>query len=200
MAETQATSAESSTGSPLYRSLAELEAGFHALPQPAKDIGRVVLIVCRRAPGVHESMERVRITTEEAVPGDKWNTSPARDAASQITVIRRDVSELIANGQPLTESGDNLVVDLDISTPNLPAGTRLRVGEAIMEVTPKPHNGCAKFKQRFGPDALEFVQAPATRHHNLRGVHWRVIEPGEVSIGSVIQVLSRPEPGANPEK
>jgi len=192
MAETQAASAESAAGSPSYCSLAELEAGFHAFPDPPKDIGRVALIVCRRAPGVHESMERVRITAEEAVPGDKWNTSPARDVASQITVIRRDVSELIANGQPLTESGDNLVVELDISTPNLPAGTRLRVGEAVMEVTSKPHNGCAKFLKRFGPDALQFVQAPATRHHNLRGVHWRVIEQGEVCVGSVIQVLSRP--------
>jgi len=175
----------------LYRSLADLEAGFQALPAPPKDLGRVALIVCRRAPGVHEPLDRVRITLEEAVPGDEWNRRPGRDPASQITVIRRDVSELIANGQPLTESGDNLVVDLDISTPNLPAGSRLRVGDAIVEVTPKPHNGCAKFLRRFGADALQFVQAPATRHHNLRGVHWRVIEPGDVWVGAEIRVLSR---------
>jgi hypothetical protein len=176
----------------LHRSLADLEAGFRVLPEPPKDLGRVALIVCRRAPGVHEPLDRVRITLEEGVPDDEWNRRPGRDPASQITVIRRDVSELIANGQPLTESGDNLVVDLEISTPNLPAGSRLRVGDAIVEVTPKPHNGCAKFLRRFGADALQFVQAPATRHHNLRGVHWRVIEPGEVRVGAEIRVLSRP--------
>ncbi len=99
-------------------------------------------------------MERVRITAEDAVPGDKWNTSPARDAASQITVIRRDVSELIANSPPLTESGDNLVVDLDLSTPNLPAGTRLRVGEAIMEVTPKPHSSLHQIPEAFRPGCV----------------------------------------------
>ena len=174
---------------PRHRSLAELEEGFRALPQPPTDLGRVALIVCRRAPGVHEALERARLTPEEAVPGDEWNRRPGRNMESQITVIRRDVSELIANGQALTVSGDNLVVELDISTPNLPPDTRLRVGGAVLEVTPKPHNGCSKFQARFGADAFRFVQAPATRHHNLRGVHWRVIEPGEVRVGDVIQVL-----------
>jgi MOSC domain-containing protein YiiM len=106
-------------------------------------------------------------------------------------VIRRDVAELIAHGQPLATSGDNLIVELDISAANLPVGTRLRVGEAVVEVTPKPHNGCHKFERRFGEGALRFVQAPATRHLNLRGIYWRVIEAGEAGAGALIQVLSR---------
>ena len=77
--------------------------------------------------------------------------------------MRRDVAELIANGQPLSVFGDNLFVEFDISAANLPAGTRLRVGEAVVEVTPLPHDGCRKFHGRFGQDALRFVQAPATR-------------------------------------
>jgi MOSC domain-containing protein YiiM len=105
--------------------------------------------------------------------------------------MRREVAELIANGQPLTVFGDNLFVDLDISAANLPTGTRLRVGEAIVEVTPKPHNGCVRFKGRFGADALRFVQAPTTRDQNFRGIYWKVVEPGEVGIGATIEVLSR---------
>jgi MOSC domain-containing protein YiiM len=106
--------------------------------------------------------------------------------------MRRDVAELIANGQPLTVFGDNLFVDFDISAANLPVGTRLRVGDALVEVTPAPHDGCSKFKQRFGRDALQFVNANETREQNLRGIYWRVIEPGEAGVGAAIKIISRP--------
>ena len=81
---------------------------------------------------------------------------------------------------------------LDLTAENLPPGTRLRVGEAQVEVTPEPHNGCLKFKGRFGQDALRFVQDPATRPENRRGIYWRVVEPGDVSVGAAIEVISRP--------
>ena len=72
-----------------------------------------------------------------------------------------------------------------------PGRSRLRVDEAIVEVTPMPHNGCFKFKGRFGQDALEFVNAKATRHLNLRGVYWKVVKPGKVGVGAAIHVLLR---------
>ncbi len=180
------------TGSgPLHRSLADLEAGLRALPVPPKDSGRLALIVCRHAPGVHEPLERVRLTPEEGVPGDEWNRRAPRHPDAQLTAVRCQVAELIAAGQPLTVFGDNLFVDFDISAANLPVGTRLRVGEAVVEITPKPHNGCGKFQARFGQDALRFVQAPATRHLNLRGIYWKVVEPGWASRNALIQVLAR---------
>ncbi len=178
--------------SSLHRSLTALQEGFHKLPPPPTESGRLVLIVCRRAPGVHESIPRIRLTPEEGVPGDEWNRRPPCKPEAQLTVIRHDVAALISNGQPLTTSGDNLVVDFDISAANLPIGTRLRVGDATVEMSPKPHNGCHKFQGRFGADALRFVQAPLTRNLNLRGIYWRVLEAGEVMVNSPIQVLSRP--------
>lgn len=180
-----------SAAASLHRPVADLDRDFAALPPPPADSGRVALIVCRHAPDVHEALDRVHLKLDEGVPGDEWNRRTPRKPDAQITVIRRDIAKLISCGRPLTTSGDNLVVELDISTANLPAGARLRVGEALVEVTPLPHNGCQKFACRFGNDALLFVQAPATRHHNLRGIHWRVIEPGEVTVGAPIQVLSR---------
>lgn len=146
-----------------HRSLAELEKGLRLLPASPKDSGRLDLIVCRRSDGVRETPERVCLTPEEGVPGDGWSRRPPRDPEAQLAVMRRDVAELIANGQPLTIFGDNCFVDLDISAGNLTAGTRLRVGKALVEVTPKPHDGCLKFKRRFGQDALRFVQAKRTR-------------------------------------
>jgi hypothetical protein len=176
----------------LHRALAELESGLRALPPLPKNVGTLALIVCRRAPGVHEALEVARLSPEEGVPGDEWNRRPPLLADAQLTVICRDMAELVCNGQPLTEPGDNLVVDLDISVENLPIGTRLRVADAVVEVSPKPHNGCKKFAARFGQDALRFVNAPVTRHLNLRGIFWKVIEAGEVAVGDPIHVLRAP--------
>jgi MOSC domain-containing protein YiiM len=175
-----------------HRVLAELEAGLLALAPAPKDSGQLARIVRRRADGVREMPERVLLTPEEGVPGDGWSRRPPRNVEAQLAVMRREVAELIANGQSLDVFGDNLFVHLDISAANLPVGTRLRVGRALVEVTPKPHNGCSKFKGRFGEDALQFVGAALTRPQNLRGIYWKVVEPGEAGIGAPIQVLWRP--------
>jgi hypothetical protein len=177
-----------------HLALAALEAGLRALPALPATAGRVVLI-CRRTPdGARETPERTALTLAEGVPGDDWSRRPPRDPEAQLAVMCAPVAALIANGQPLPVFGDNLFVDLDLSTANLPTGTRLRVGAALVEVTPKPHNGCSKFHARFGPDALRFVQAKPTRDRNLRGIYWKVIEPGAVAVGGAIDVVSRPEP------
>ena len=125
---------------------------------------------------------------------ERWRALPMASFGpeAQLAVMRRDVAELIANGQALTLFGDNLFVELDLSAANLPFGTRLRVGAARVEMTAMPHNGCIKFKGRFGPDALRFVQAKETRDQNFRGVYWKVIEPGDARVGDAIRVLSRP--------
>lgn len=175
-----------------HRTLTELEEARGALPEAPRDAGRLALIVRRRADGVRETPEVVRLTPEEGVPGDGWSRRPPRKPAAQLAVMRRDLAELLANEQPLTLFGDNLFVDLDLSAANLPSGTRLRVGEALVEMTPEPHDGCLKFKGRFGQDALRFVQARPTRHENRRGVYWRVVEAGEARVGDAVRVVSRP--------
>jgi MOSC domain-containing protein YiiM len=171
---------------------ATLDAGLSALPAAPRAAGRIALIVRRRADGVRETPQQVRLTCEEGVPGDGWSRRPPQKPEAQLAVMRREVAEQIANGQPLSLFGDNLFVDLDLSAENLPVGTRLRVGEALVEMTAEPHDGCRKFQQRFGADALRLVQDKATRDQNLRGVYWRVIEPGVARVGGPVQVLSRP--------
>ncbi len=172
--------------------LAALESGLKALPPLPKDSGRLTLIVRRPADGSRETPESLRLSPEDGVPGDSWGRDPKRMLDAQIAVMQRDVAELIANGQSLTLFGDSLFVELDLSATNLPIGSRLRVGEAVVEVTPMPHDGCSKFKKRFGADALFFVNAKPTRHLNLRGIYWKVIEAGEVRVSSPIEVMARP--------
>ena len=174
-----------------HASREELDAALRALPAPPKEEGRLALIVVRPAANARELPERVSLSVAEGVPGDDWSRRPPRDPEAQLAVIRHDVASLIAAGRPVELLGDNLFVDLDISAQNLPLGTRLSIGEAQVSVTAKPHNGCLKFKERFGLDALHFVQAKPTRSQNFRGIYWRVVEPGEVRVGDPIRVLER---------
>jgi MOSC domain-containing protein YiiM len=175
-----------------HRAMDDLVAALDALPPVPTDDGRLTCIVRRRPDGERETLSTVLLSRDEGVPGDGWARRPPRDPEAQLAVMRHDVATLIASGQPLTLFGDNLFVDLDLDAANLPTGTRLRVGDAVVTVTPKAHNGCSKFRGRFGDAALRFVQAPATRHRNLRGVYWKVVESGEASVGCAIRVLSRP--------
>lgn len=175
-----------------HLSLAELRAGLEALPtEPDAERGRVAGIVRRLADGSRETLSATDLSVELGVPGDGWSRRPPRDPESQIAVMRNAVARLIANGQDLALFGDNIFVDFDISAANLPSGSRLRVGAALVEVTAKPHNGCAKFHERFGDDALRFVQAPATRHLNLRGIFWKVLEGGTLRAGDAIVLVDR---------
>lgn len=174
-----------------YLSAAELEVGLRALLPPPKDAGRSTFIVRRPTKESREVLGHARLSPEGGLPGDGWSQKASPDPTAQLAVMQTGVADLVANGQSLALFGDNLFVDLDLSEANLPVGSRLRVGGAMVEVTPMPHDGCRKFNQRFGSHALRFVNAKPTRHLNLRGVFWRVIEAGEIEVGSPIQVLSR---------
>jgi MOSC domain-containing protein YiiM len=166
--------------------------GLAALPPAPTDLGRVRLIVRRGADGLRETPQTGRLSAAGGLEGDAWGRRPERDPQVQITVMEHEVNVLLANGQPLTLAGDNLLVDLNLSALSLPPGSRLRIGAALVEVTPEPHNGCSKFRARFGGDALRLVAQKERRHLNLRGVHVRVVEDGEVAVGDEIVVVSRP--------
>lgn len=157
-----------------------------------RDRGRVTLLVRRVEAGRRQHPTRVVLTAAAGMPGDAWLRKTPDDPTAQLTVMQHDVALVLANGQPLALFGDNLFFDLDLSEQNLPVGSRLRVGAAILEVTPKPHTGCRKFRARFGADALRFVSAPERRRQNLRGIYLRVIEDGEVAVGDAVEVLARP--------
>jgi MOSC domain-containing protein YiiM len=182
----------SSTGDPArYRALEHLERSLAALPGAPITAGRVVLLVRRGEGGRREELDRIHLSPDAGLPGDAWGRRQEPNPEAQLTVMQIDVAELVANGQPLTLFGDNLILDLDLSAANLPAGSQVRVGRAILVVTPQPHNGCKKFHARFGPEALRFVSKPDLRHRNLRGIYMRVVLPGEVAVGDSVEVIVR---------
>lgn len=175
-----------------FQTLSDLERGLSDLHTP-KDKGQVALVIRKGEDGVREAPVEVRLSPEAGIPGDAWDMGHKREPEAQLTVMQADIARLIANGQPLALFGDNLFLELDLSTQNLPAGSRVMVGEAILEVTSKPHNGCRKFLARFGQDALRFVSMPELRHRNMRGIYMRVVESGNVRPGDPVKVISRGE-------
>jgi MOSC domain-containing protein YiiM len=162
-----------------------------ALPPGNRDRGRVCLLMRRGTGGRREPLEKAVLEPETGVPGDAWSRNARRRNDMQIAVMERAVAELIANGQPLELFGDCLILDLDLSADNLPAASRLKVGDAVLEVTPMPHNGCQKFRARFGDAALRLVWMGELRHRNLRGIYMRVVKAGEVNLGDPVEVLGR---------
>jgi hypothetical protein len=171
---------------------AALDAGLAALAPAPRDRGRLALIVRRLPGGRRETPRAALLSPDEGVAGDDWSQRPPQKPDAQLAVMRRDVAELIANGQALTLFGDNLFVDLDLAAGNLPLGARIRVGAALVEMTAEPHNGCRKFQQRFGADALRFVAAKESREQNRRGVYWRIVEGGAARVGDAVEVVARP--------
>ena len=169
-----------------------LEARLQSAPPAPADVGRVRLLVTRQGGGVRETRDRVSMTPETGMPGDAWGRQRRPSPEAQLAVMQFDVADLIANGQPLTLFGDQMFLELDLSEANLPAGTVLRAGSATLEVTPMPHNGCRKFRARFGDGALRLVSMRELRHRNLRGIYLRVIEAGDIAVGDPIHVLRRP--------
>jgi MOSC domain-containing protein YiiM len=177
-----------------HRSAAELEAGLEEIRQSPPAEGTVDLIVRRPAEGEREVLEEAELDLVEGLVGDSWLARGSRNGPAnplaQLTLMNARVIALIAREParwPL--AGDQLYVDLDLSEENVPAGTRLALGSAVLEVTEEPHTGCAKFTARFGSDAIRFINSPVGRSLHLRGVNARVLEPGRVRRGDAIRKL-----------
>ncbi len=175
-----------------FRTFEELERLLRALVGTPIDRGNVTLLMSRREGGRRELLKSVQLEIDGGMPGDSWGRNAKRKLEAQLATMQTDVAELIANGQPLELAGDNLYLALDLSSENLPTGSQVRIGGVLLEVTPMPHNGCKKFHARFGEGAHRFVNDAGLRHRNLRGIYFRVIEPGDVSVGDPAVVVSRP--------
>lgn len=173
-----------------------LTAGLDHVRNSPKDDGSVALIVCRPAEGEREVLEEARLDCADGLVGDTWKVRYSRrtgappDPDRQLTLMNARAAALVAGradhgGLP----GDQVYVDFDLSGDNVPPGSRLQLGTAVIEVTAAPHTGCVKFSARFGKDALRFVNSTAGRELNLRGINTRVVEPGTVRPGDAIRKL-----------
>lgn len=179
-----------------HKSAAEIEAGMGTVTAAPTDEGPLRLLVRRPGMGEREIVETGELDTERGFVGDDWINRPGLKSDrpspfAQITLMNARYTELVAGSDEndWALAGDQLYVDLDLSKSNLPPGAHLAVGEAVLEITPEPHTGCAQFSARFGSEALKATATRPGREQRLRGANAIVVEPGVVRRGDIARKI-----------
>jgi len=175
--------------------LAQLEQGLEAIRRSPGDAGRLEYLVRRPRDEAREILDSGELSLTEGLLGDNWKargSSATPDGSAhpemQLNLMNARAIALIAHTKERWSlAGDQLFVDLDLSDANLPPGTKLVIGSAVIEITAIPHNGCRKFRDRFGVDAVKFVNSPVGKSLHLRGVNAKVVQPGTIRVGDEIR-------------
>lgn len=180
-----------------HLTMAELEAGLNHIRLSPKDEGMLQLIVCRPEVNLREVKDEAELSPVDGLIGDNWNVRPSSRTADgsphpemQINIMNARSVALVAQERerwPL--AGDQLFLDMDLSKANLPAGARIAIGDAILEVTAPPHTGCQKFVARFGIEAMKFVNSEVGKELCLRGINAKVVQGGTIKMGQVAKKL-----------
>ena len=183
---------------PVHLDTATLEDGLDEIRRSPRDTGTLELIVRRPAIDGREVLDVAELSPSDGVVGDTWNVRGSKRTADgsshpdmQLNVINARLSRLVGGEDDDVRAlaGDQLHVDLDLSVDNLPPGTRLAIGDAVIEVTDQPHTGCPKFAARFGAEALRFVNVGPGKDLRLRGLNAKVVTPGTIRRGDIVAKL-----------
>jgi hypothetical protein len=182
-----------------HLTLADLEAGLDEIRKSPKVEGVLDLIVSRPEEDAREVMSLADLDVAVGLVGDTWQDRPSARSGDgkahpdmQITIMNSRVAALVAGDKERWQlSGDQLFADIDLSAENMPPGTRIAVGPAILEATDQPHTGCKKFSARFGLDALTLISSPIGKELQLRGINCKVVQGGEIKPGDIVKRYRR---------
>jgi len=181
----------------LHLTREELEAGLDHIRQSPKDNGSLELIVRRPSVEAREVIEEGELSVTDGLAGDNWNLRPSSRTVDgsphpdmQINIMNVRAVALVAQEKERWQlAGDQLFLDLDLSKENLPAGSQISIGTAILQVTEPPHTGCHKFVARFGVEAMKFVNSEIGRELCLRGINAKVVQGGTIRVGQTAKKL-----------
>ena len=184
-----------------HLTMEELEAALDHLREAPKDEGVLQLIVCRPDVEQRRVLDEAELDPSKGLIGDNWivrGSSKTPDGSAhpemQINIMNSRVTALVAQDKDRWQlAGDQLYIDMDLSKQNLPAGARIQVGSAVLEVSPLPHTGCHKFVSRFGVEAMKFVNSTVGKELCLRGINAKVVQGGVVKVGQVAKKISPQE-------
>ena len=183
-----------------HRTTEELEAGADEVARSPIGRGSLALIVRRPDVGEREVLDVAELDLAVGLIGDTWDRRSSRRTSDgsphpdmQLNIMNvRAVSLIAGPPERWPLAGDQLYVDVHLGAEELPPGTRLRIGDAVVEVTDQPHRGCAKFTQRFGLPAMRFVNSDLGIRLNARGINARVVVPGTIRTGDEIATVDAP--------
>lgn len=180
-----------------HLTMQELEEALDHLRESPKDHGVVQLIVRRPRVDEREVLDEAELHPLHGLIGDSWSFRGSSKTADggphpemQINIMNARVAALVAQEKSRWSlAGDQLYIDMDLSKDNLPAGSQIEIGSAVLEVSPLPHTGCHKFVSRFGVDAMKFVNSEVGKELCLRGINAKVVQAGVVRLGSTAKKL-----------
>ena len=180
-----------------HLSMQQLESGLDHIRQSPKDEGLLHLIVRRPEVNARELLEEAELNPIVGLVGDTWNMRSSKRTPDgsphpemQINIMNARAAALVAQQKERWQlAGDQLFLDMDLSKKNLPAGSQISIGSAILEVTPMPHTGCEKFVARFGLDAMKFVNSEVGKELCLRGINAKVVQEGTIRVGDTAKKL-----------
>jgi hypothetical protein len=178
--------------SPRHLTKDELQAGLTRVEAAPADLGKLEMIARRPATDERELLDAGELSVELGLVGDNWISGRANPEC-QLTLMNARAADLVAAGDRArwALAGDQLYVDLDIGSANLPTGARLAIGaDAVVEVTAEPHTGCEKFISRFGVEAMKFVNGPTGRPRCLRGINTKVVRGGSIRVGDTLRKVA----------
>ena len=173
-------------------SLEELNQGLPHIRETSKDSGTLDAIVIRPKENERVSLDECELSPEGGVHGDGWAKKEGGrpEPRIQVTLMNARAISIIAGSKerwPL--AGDQLYVDFDLSEDNLPPGQSLAIGGCVLEVTDQPHTGCTKFAERYGQDALRFVNSDEGKRMHLRGIYAKIVQAGTISVGDTVKKI-----------
>lgn len=158
---------------------------------------KVDLLCCRPSRNQRDFPAELSFSAKDGVEGDYGLSSPwltladgAADPRIHVSILPLRVLDLVwRDRETTTFSGDTIIADFNTSLENLPVGTKLRVGDAVIQVTDIWNRGCAKWKVRFGRDAYDWTSAPEHEALRLRGIYCQIVQDGVVHVGDSITRL-----------
>jgi hypothetical protein len=181
---------------PQHATTIELEQGLPLVLESPQDAGSLEAIVVRPANNERRGLSTARLTPEGGIDGDRWVRDSyyrlddgRSDPRCQVSLMNsRFLRQIAGDDDSICLAGDNLIVDLDLSDANLPAGSRLAIGnEVVLEISDLPHTGCSKFESRYGKEARAFTNSQTRETLHLRGRYARVVTGGTIHVGDAVR-------------
>jgi hypothetical protein len=146
----------------------ELDAALPSVLAAPRDAGIVRMLCTRPKPNTRSFPEVLTLTRSKGVSDDYHQWQPWLE---------------LPDGSPDPR------IEVSLADTDLPVGTRLSVGTAILRVSDVPNDGCAKWRVRCGRPAYNWIIKPDHLKLRLRGLYALIEQDGEVRLGDTLRRL-----------